>query len=265
METVLSRDGTVIAFDRYGAGTPVVLVGGAFQYRAFDRRTAKLAKLISADHTVLHYDRRGRGDSGNTAPYAVGREIEDLQALIDAVGGSAGVFGMSSGGALALEAAKSGRGITKLAVYEAPFIVDGSHEPLPDDFLSRIEGALAAAQPGKAATQFLRWVGTPAPILAVMRCTPSWPKFKAVAPTLPYDLRIIADHHRGQPLTPREWAGVAVPALAAFGSKSPPWIRNGMRELAGVLPDGRSFIFPGQNHMIKPEVLAPGLIEFFAG
>src|ERR1700735_5804184 len=99
METVLSKDGTVIAFDRYGAGTPVVLVGGAFQYRACDRRTAKLAKLISADHTVLHYDRRGRGDSGNTAPYAVGREIEDLQALIDAGGGSAGGFGVAAGGA----------------------------------------------------------------------------------------------------------------------------------------------------------------------
>jgi pimeloyl-ACP methyl ester carboxylesterase len=100
MDIVTSKDGTAIAFDRYGAGAPVILVGGAFQYRAFDPRTAKLARLISADHTVLHYDRRGRGDSGNTMPYTVEREIDDIQTLIEAVGGSAGVFGMSSGGAL---------------------------------------------------------------------------------------------------------------------------------------------------------------------
>jgi pimeloyl-ACP methyl ester carboxylesterase len=159
MDTVTSKDGTAIAFDSYGTGTPVILVGGAFQYRAFDPRTAKLARLISADHTVLHYDRRGRGDSGNTMPYTVEREIDDIQALIEAVGGSAGVFGMSSGGALALEAAKSSPAITKLALYEAPFIVDGSHEPLPDDFIDRLEASLTAGQPGKAATQFLRTTG----------------------------------------------------------------------------------------------------------
>jgi pimeloyl-ACP methyl ester carboxylesterase len=264
MDTVTSKDGTAIAFDRYGTGTPVILVGGAFQYRAFDHRTAKLARLISADHTVLHYDRRGRGDSGNTMPYTVEREIDDIQALIEAVGGSAGVFGMSSGGALALEAAKSSPAITKLALYEAPFIVDSSHEPLPDDFIDRLEASLTAGQPGKAATQFLRWVGTPAPIMTLMRCTPMWPKFKAVAPTLPYDVKIIAAHHRGQPLNRMEWAAVRMPALVAFGGKSPDWISNGMRALAGALPDGRSAALPGQNHMIKPEVLAPTLIEFFA-
>jgi pimeloyl-ACP methyl ester carboxylesterase len=100
--------------------------------------------------------------------------------------------------------------------------------------------------------------------MTLMRCTPMWPKFKAVAPTLPYDVKIIAAHHRSQPLSPMEWAAVRMPTLVAFGGKSPDWISNGMRELAGALPDGRIAALPGQNHMIKPEVLAPTLIEFFA-
>jgi pimeloyl-ACP methyl ester carboxylesterase len=264
METVISNDGTRIAFDRHGAGPPIVLVGGAFQYRAFDPRTAKLAELMSSDFTVFHYDRRGRGDSSNSTPYAVGREVEDLEALLKVTGAPAGVFGMSSGGALALAAARHSTRIRKLALYEAPFIVDETHAPLPDDFLSRMNASLAADRRGDAVTQFLRWVGTPRVVMAGMRCTPAWGKFKAVANTLPYDIGIIEEHHRGRPLTAPEWVDVTVPTLVVDGGKSPAWIRNAMQALAFALPDAIHRTLAGQNHMVKRTVLGPVLMDFFA-
>ncbi len=137
MTQVQSKDGTKIAFDQSGEGLPIILVGGALQYRAIDPRTAQLAVLLAENFTVFHYDRRGRGDSGDTLPYAVEREIEDLEALINAAGGSARVFGMSSGAVLALRAAVS-LNITHLALYEPPFIVDASRPPLPDNYLARL-------------------------------------------------------------------------------------------------------------------------------
>jgi pimeloyl-ACP methyl ester carboxylesterase len=192
--TVTSRDGTTITYDIYGAGPAVVLVGGAFQYRAFDHRTAELAEKLGAQFSVYHYDRRGRGDSTDTEPYSVEREVEDLQALIHAAGGSAAVFGMSSGGALAMEAAKVTPGVTRLAVYEVPFIVDRTHAPLPDDFNTRLDTALVEGHIGRAVSQFLTWVGIPRAILTIMKLTPAWTKFKAVAHTLPYDMALIERH-----------------------------------------------------------------------
>jgi pimeloyl-ACP methyl ester carboxylesterase len=263
METIVSQDGTTIAFDCYGSGPPVVLVGGAFQYRAFDKRTTKLAKLLSSDFCVYHYDRRGRGDSGNTLPYGMEREIEDLEALLAHAGGSVNVFGMSSGGALALETAKRSTNIRKLALYEVPFIVDVTHPPLPDDFLPRLNAALAADRPAAAVTQFLAWVGVPAAIVAAIRCTPAWPKFKAVAHTLPYDVAFFIDHHQGRPLKASEWTEVTRPTLTCAGGKSPDWIRNAMQQLAAALPDALHRTLPGQNHAVKRQILAPALTEFF--
>ena len=131
MERIQSSDGTPIAFDRSGEGPPVILVPGLFQHRAIDPGTAELAALLAPRFTVFHYDRRGRGDSGDTAPYAVEREVEDVGALIDEAGGAAALYGMSSGGALALEAAARGLAVTKLAVYEPPFTDDeGTHRPV---------------------------------------------------------------------------------------------------------------------------------------
>jgi pimeloyl-ACP methyl ester carboxylesterase len=134
MQTVTSRDGTSIAFDRVGTGSPLVLVGGALRHRAIDPRTAKLAELLAADFAVYHYDRRGRGDSADKAPYDVDREIEDIDALIEHAGEFAVVFGISSGAVLALRAAYAGVAIRKLALYEPPFIVDDSRPPLPADY-----------------------------------------------------------------------------------------------------------------------------------
>jgi pimeloyl-ACP methyl ester carboxylesterase len=163
METVASRDGTNIAFDRYGAGPPIILVGDAFQYRGFDPRTIELAKLLSSRFTVFHYDRRGRGDSGDSPPYDAQREIEDLEALLEAAGGSASVFGMSSGAALALDAATPSDAITSLAVYEAPFIVDEGRTPFPTDYLAQLSKLIAANRRGDAVKLWLRLVGVPAP------------------------------------------------------------------------------------------------------
>src|SRR5918993_6056928 len=233
MDRVTSSDGTTIAFDRLGDGPAVIVVGGQLADRALTRPTAEeLAKHF----TVFNYDRRGRGDSGDTAPYAVEREIDDIEALIEAAGGSAPVFGISSGAALALEAANHGLAIDKLALYEAPFIVDDSRAPVPDDYLQRLEGLVASDRRGDAIRLFMRQgVGLPAVFVAMMRIMPAWSKLKAVAPTVIYDAAIVDDYQKGKPLPSDRWTSVTMPTLVAVGGKSPDWMRNGMRALADVL------------------------------
>jgi pimeloyl-ACP methyl ester carboxylesterase len=173
------------------------------------------------------------------------------------------VHGTSSGAALALEAAKRTPAIGKLAVYEPPFIVDGTRSPIPDDYLARLSRLVADGRSGDAVKMFMRFVGTPAIFTAVMPLTPVWPKLKAVAPTLPYDITIVQDHQRGTPFTPADWAGVKIPTLVAAGGKSPAWMTNGTRALADALPDARYRTLAGQNHMVKPQAIAPALTEFF--
>jgi pimeloyl-ACP methyl ester carboxylesterase len=263
MNSVISRDGTRIAYDELGGGPPVILVGGAFNTRTFGPNKG-LAPLLEEHFTVINYDRRGRGGSTDTAPYAVEREIEDLQALIEVSGGSAHVFGISSGAALALEAANSGLAIEKLALYEAPFIVDDSRDPVPDDYLPKLEGMLAADRRNDAIRLFLRQgVGVPAVFVAMMRMMPVWSKLKAVAPTIIYDATLVNDYRRGEPLPSDRWASLTLPTLVAVGGKSPEWMRNAMRELAGVL-DAEHRTLEGQTHIVKAEALAPVLVEFFA-
>ena len=218
MNTVQSKDGTTIAFDRSGEGPAVILVGGAFQHRAIDPRTAQLAALLARHFTVIHYDRRGRGDSGDTAPYAIEREVEDLEALIKEAGGSAFVFGMSSGGAFALEAAAQGAAITKLALYEPPFIVDDSRPPLPEDYVERLAELVSAGRRGDAVEYVMtKSVGMPPEAVAPMREAPFWPAFEAVAHTLAYAGPLMhgLSHGRALPLTPG--ASVAVPTPVISG------------------------------------------------
>src|SRR5215210_7220072 len=186
MKTVTSKDGTRIAYDELGGGPPLVLIGGALNTRSFGPN-GSLAELLAERFTVINYDRRGRGDSGDTAPYSVEREIEDLDALIEAAGGSACVFGISSGAALALEAANRGLDIEKLALYEVPFVVDDSRPPVPDDYLERPEGLVAMGRRGDAVRLFMReGIGLPAVFVAMMRFMPAWSKLKAVAHTVVY-------------------------------------------------------------------------------
>lgn len=187
-DEVISKDGTRIAFSQWGHGSsPLVLVDGALGHRSFGPMP-KLAPLLACDFTVVAYDRRGRGDSGDTAPYSVERELDDLEAVIDAVGGSACVVGVSSGAALALEAANRLSSVEKLGVYEAPFIVDGSRPPLTNEWLAELDRLVAADRRGDAVKLFMKFVGTPSLFVAVMRWTPVWSKLRAVAHTLPYDL-----------------------------------------------------------------------------
>ena len=262
MNTVRSADGTTIAYTRAGQGPPLILVDGALCSRSFGPMP-KLAEQLTPHFTVYTYDRRGRGESGDTAPHEPDREVEDIEALVALAGDTVYLHGTSSGAALALEAAKHIRSIARLAVYEPPFIVDDTRTPMPDDWLPRLEGLLADGRQGDAVKMFMRFVGTPAIFTAVMPLTPVWGKLKAVAPTLPYDIAIVHEHQRGTPLTPAEWAAVKVSTLVAAGGKSPAWMTNGTRALADALPDAAYRTLPGQNHMVKPQAIAPVLTGFF--
>jgi pimeloyl-ACP methyl ester carboxylesterase len=259
--TVTSRDGTRISYTRRGEGKPLILVDPAMGSRSFGPMP-KLVPLLAPHFTVYSYDRRGRGASGDTQPYEVEREVEDIAAMIAEAGGSAMLYGISSGAALVLEAAKRLDGITKIALYEAPFIVDDSRDPMPEDFLPRMREHLAAGQPGAAIKMFMLFVGAPAIMVSVMRFTPVWKKLLAVAPTLPNDISILAGHQSGRPLDPEEFAGITVPACVLAGGKSPRWMQNGNRALADVLPNAQHQVLPGQTHMVKPRALAPALVSF---
>jgi pimeloyl-ACP methyl ester carboxylesterase len=261
MRKILSRDGTSIAFSRIGTGAALIFVDGALCYREEGPSAATAARL--AQHfTVFTYDRRGRGVSGNASSYSVEREVEDIDALIREAGGAAFVYGVSSGAALALEAANRRLPITKLALYEAPFIVDNTRTPIPNDFLAQLNAALAAGDRGRAVKLFMRLVGVPSIFVAMMRVMPAWSKLKAVAHTLPYDIQLVQEHQQGKPLSRTRWAHANVPTLVMDGGKSPAWMRNAMRELASVLPNAAYRTLPGQTHMLKAGALVSPLVEF---
>jgi len=260
-KTVVSSDGTTIAFSRIGRGPAVILVDGALCYRGMGP-TSQLADLLAAHFTVITYDRRGRGDSGDTVPYAVGREVEDIAALLREAGGAAFVWGMSSGAVLALEAASRLHGIKKLALYEAPLIVDDSRPTTELQWLG-IDAAIAARRRGTAVTLFLEAVGLPRIIVALMHLLPVWPKLKAIAHTLPYDGLIVKDNQKGQPLTATRWASASMPTLVMAGGRSPQWMTHGNRALSLVLPDAHYRTLEGQTHMLKPKAHVPALMDFF--
>jgi pimeloyl-ACP methyl ester carboxylesterase len=258
---VVSKDGTAIVFDQIGNGPPVILVDGALCYRGMGP-SGQLAELLSQHFTVITYDRRGRGASGDTAPYAVEREVEDIAALLNEAGGAAFVWGMSSGAVLALEAANRLRGIKKLALYEAPFIVDDTRSTTEGDWV-QIGEAVAADRRSEAVKLFLKSVGVPTLFMALMRLMPMWSKLKAIAHTLPYDGAIVQDNQRGKPLSPSRWASVTVPALVMDGGNSPAWMLHANRTLASVLPNAQYRTLEGQTHLLKPKAHAPILVEFF--
>ncbi|VVJ15952.1 Putative hydrolase [Amycolatopsis camponoti] len=261
MSTTVSADGTKIAYTRAGSGPALVLVDGAMCYRGSSPNDA-LAKELAARFTVYTYDRRGRGESTDTGPYAVEREVEDLAALVKEAGGEAFLFGISSGAALALEAARS-LPVTKLALYEPPFVVDDTRRPVPADYPARLDAVLAAGKRGQAVKMFMtEGVGLSGAVVAAMRIMPFWAKLKRVAPTLPYDTALVVEHQSGEPL-PAAWPEVKVPTLVADGGKSPAWMRNGVSSLAKVLPSAEYKTLPGQTHIVKAAALAPVLADFY--
>ncbi|MGW3999937.1 alpha/beta fold hydrolase [Amycolatopsis sp. NPDC004772] len=261
MTTTTSADGTRIAYTRAGTGPALVLVDGAMCYRGSSPNDA-LAKELAAHFTVYTYDRRGRGESGDTGPYAVEREVEDLAAVVKEAGGEAFLFAISSGVGLALEAAPR-LAVPKLALYEPPFIVDDSRSRVPEDYVTRLDQALKDGKRGKAVKMFMtEGVGLGGLMVATMRIMPFWAKLKKVAHTIPYDTALVVDHQAGEPL-PAAWPEVTIPTLAIDGGRSPDWMRHGVASLAKVLPSAEYRTLPGQTHIVKAAALAPVLKEFF--
>lgn len=256
MKTVVSKDGTAIAFDRLGEGPPVILVCGA----SVDRTSnAPLAELLSSDFTVFNFDRRGRGDSGDTQPYAVEREIEDIAAMLDEAGGAAGLYGSSSGAALALKTAATDIPLTKLALWEPPFILDEARRP-PADQVEQLERMVAEGRRGDAAEYFMREVvRLPPEFVAEARTQPWWAAQEALAHTLAYDARIMGDYSLPLGLA----ASVRMPTLVLAGGADIPWMRETAQALADALPRGQTRMLDGQTHNVDDAVLAPALKAFF--
>ena len=265
-KTVTSRDGTVIAYEQTGAGPVVILVSAALADRG---GTTRLANHLAQRFTVINYDRRGRGKSTDTQPYAVQHEVEDIAALIDASGGSAFVFGSSSGSVLALDAAsRLGGKIRKLFLYEPPFIVDDSRPPLAPDLAERITELVSAGRRNEAVTLFFgKGMGIPNFAVTLMRLVmPGWSKMAGMAHTIPYDLAILAGTQAGQPLPAQRWSSATAPTLVMVGSRSEPFFHNGAKALAETLADARYGCLEGRDHsvvLLASQAMATEVTKFF--
>ncbi len=261
MSYVISNDGTTIAYERIGAGPAVILIDGALGYRAF-MGSCPLADALSDACSVITYDRRGRGESSDTLPYAVEREIEDIEALIDVVGGSVSLFGQSSGAALVLEAAiKLGAKATRLALYEPPYNDDPNAQQTWNAYITRLNQALAAGRNDDAVALFMALTGASAEDIAAVRQDPMWAGFAKVAPTLAYDHSALLGEYAAVPI---ELASrIQTPALMLCGGDSYPFMQVTARALSQALPRAQLRILDGQTHEVNPEVLAPILAEFF--
>jgi pimeloyl-ACP methyl ester carboxylesterase len=263
MKTVTSKDGTTIAFDRSGVGPALVLVGGMFEQRAMDSETAQLAAFppLAEHFSVFHYDRRGRGDSTDTQPYAVEREIEDIEALIDAAGGQAFLYGISSGAALAFEAALALPGkVKKLAIYDPPYNDDADARRAWQEFRRQLGAALAEGRHADAVGLFMKLLGVPAEQLDEMRRYPMWPMWEAIAPTIAYDAAALGEDAS---VPAGRAANLAVPALVVNGEASYPFMLVSGKTLAHAMPNAHHRILEGQTHEVAAEAIAPMLVEFF--
>lgn len=285
MATTTSKDGTTIAFDKVGSGPAIILVNGAMAYRAFDPTLGRLAELLSKDFTVYNYDRRGRGESTDTKPFTKVCEIEDIQALVDDAGGSAMLFGVSSGGALALEAAAVIPGISRLVVYEVPFIVDDSRTPVEDyeghstklveagkldelmnEYIPHVFGMLEEDPSDTKQEEVMTEQAQTAPATDAptdQNQTAMMKAMYAVLPTIPHDAAFVGQFMKGKPLSAEYWSKVTVPVLVTDGGASPAWLRNAADALGKVLPHATRHTFAGQTHMFDPAVLAPVLSTFY--
>jgi len=261
MSKIYSQDGTEIAYHTGGHGPAVILVDGALCYRGFGPMN-DLAKLLARHFTVSTYDRRGRGGSGDARTFAVEREVDDLEALIDAAGGSAFMFGTSSGACLAFEAAlRLPTKIGKLAMYEPPYDASPGASQAWMQYRAQLDSLLSTGKRGEAVVLFMQFVGTPADQVEGMRQAPVWPMFEAVAPTLAYDAAAMG-MDRSVPV--QRAAGLEVPALVMNGTAMPFMLATA-QALAKAMPHGRQRTLDGQRHDVDLNVLAPQLIEFFAG
>lgn len=278
MQTVTSKDGTIIAFDQKGQGPTLILIMGALGFRSHVMLW-ELVDLLAPHFTVINYDRRGRGDSTDTQPYAVQREIEDIEALIDQAGGTAYLYGLSSGAVLALEAAnKLPTKVTKVVMYEPPFIVDDSRPPAPSDYVEQLNAATATGKPGDAVEIFMtKALLIPKEFVDQMRSAPmgqafpegvkppEWAEMEAVEHTLAYDGMIMGEMMSGKPLPRGKWASANAEILVVTGGNSEPFFHTGAKAAVAELPNTTHRILEGQDHAVAPSAIAPLLIEFMAG
>lgn len=261
MQTVISKDGTKIAYDKSGTGPAIILVSGATMARS---GFFEVAQLLSPKLTVYNYDRRGRGDSSNTQPFALDREIEDIEALIDEAGGTAYLYGISSGACLAmLGAAKLGDKVQKLAMYEAPWDDSETAAEVWKTYRTNLDKAIAEDRRGDAVILFMKLVGVPDNAIEGMKGSPMWPGLEAVAPTLRYDAAEMGDD-RSVPVDTA--AKVTASTLVMDGGASLqtfPFMSTSAEKLAKAIPNSERKTIEGQSHDVDSKVLAPILIEFF--
>lgn len=261
MPTLVSRDGTTIGYDAMGSGPVIILVAGATQYRAIDQNTPKMIEMLASQFTVVNFDRRGRGESTDTLPYAVAREIEDIEALVDAFGGRAGLYGMSSGAVLALEAGVALPGkVTSVLLYEPPVDVEQTTEDL-----WKQHGEVAAlADQGDAEGMMSHFMGTfmSPEELEGFKQSPAWPAFAAVGGTIEHDYRVMAEARDGDS-QPARWKKIAVPVMVVNGDASFDFIDAGAAWVAAGVPGAKRHILAGQGHDVSAEALAPVMAEFF--
>jgi pimeloyl-ACP methyl ester carboxylesterase len=261
MAKVISKDGTQIAYEKSGDGPALILVDGAICYRSFGPMQ-ELSKLLSPNFTVFIYDRRGRGESSNGMPFAIEREVEDIDALIKEAGEPVFIFGISSGACLALEAAvRLGTKIKKLAMYEPPYNSEPSARQHWKEYRKDLAEKLSAGQRGEAVVLFMSYVGNPAEQIEGMKHAPVWPMFEAIAPTLAYDAAAIGDDGS---VPSGQAAKVSVPTLVMSGTALP-FMLNTATELAKAIPQAQQRTLEGQSHDVDLKVLAPRLVEFFKG
>lgn len=260
LSTVTSRDGTKIAYDKIGHGPLIILIGGALSSRS-GWTEPKLAQLLAPDFAVITYDRRGRGDSTDTAPYAPKREVEDIEALLNEFGGSGYLYGISSGAALALYAASElGDRIRKLAIYDTAYDSSDDARKATRDYNMQLSNLLASGQRGDAVVLFMKFVGVPEEQINGMRNSPMWPGLEALAPTLAYDSVVLGEDRS----VPTELAAkVRASTLVMYGEANPPFMRDTAVALKKAVPNAQLRMLEGQTHDVKPEALAPVLKEFF--
>jgi pimeloyl-ACP methyl ester carboxylesterase len=255
-----SKDGTRIVCEKAGAGPAVVLVDGAFCFRR-SGVTPRLVPLLSNNFTVYAYDRRGRGDSGNTLPYSVEREIEDLQAVMAAAGGSPFVVAFSSGAALAMRAVAAGLRPKKLVVFEPPYVGNGDVPAVPADAIEQLNARIASGRRSDAVTYFMTEIfGAPRLVVTLMKLfgRASWARNESVAHTLPYDIEVMGDFSVPVHLL----RSVDVPTLVISGEKAPAKLRSAAARVTAGLPNAMRHVLPKQSHNVAMTVLAPVIIEW---
>lgn len=261
MSTIISKDGTRIAYEKHGNGPPLIVVLGALSNRTFGS-TPRLTELLAKDFTVYNYDRRGRGDSGDTQPYAVEREIEDIEALIETGEGEAYIYGHSSGGALALHAAAElGNKVIKLALYEVPYNDDPQAKSAWKAYITQLTMLLDDGKNGDAVALFMQYTGIPAMQIAGIRNAPFWPVMERMGHTLAYDHTALLGQDAAIPISLA--ARVKIQTLIMSGGSSFPFMKTTAETLSTIMPHARFQILVGQTHDISPDALAPVLLEFF--